>query len=36
MNRRVFSTTVLVAMLLVPATASAELRRVDIKTLGMD
>ena len=36
MNRKVFSTTVLLGMLLVPATASAELRRVDLKTLGMD
>ena len=33
---QVVSTTALLAMLLVPATALAELRRVDIKTLGMD
>lgn len=36
MNRRLFLTAALLAMLLVPAGASAELRRVDLKTLGMD
>ena len=36
MNRRVLSTATLLAMLLVPTAASAEWRRVDLKTLGMD
>jgi hypothetical protein len=36
MNRRFFSTATLLAMLLLPTAAFAELRKVDIKTLGMD
>ena len=36
MNRRMFTTAALLAMLLAPTAASAELRRVDLKTLGMD
>jgi hypothetical protein len=36
MNRLTVSAAALLAMLLVPAATSAELRRVDLKTLGMD
>jgi hypothetical protein len=36
MNRRTLSTATLLALLLVPTAASAELRKVDLKTLGMD
>ena len=36
MNRRMVSTAMLCTMLLIPASASAELRKVDLKTLGMD
>jgi hypothetical protein len=36
MNRRIVSAATLLSMLLVPAAASAELRKVDLKTLGMD
>ncbi len=36
MNLKTISTAGLLAMLLVPAAASAELRKVDLKTLGMD
>jgi hypothetical protein len=36
MNRFTVSAAALLTMLLVPAVTSAELRRVDLKTLGMD
>ena len=36
MNRTFVPSAALVLMLLVPAAASAELRRVDLKTMGMD
>ena len=36
MNRLIVSAAALLAMLLVPSVTSAELRRVDLKTLGMD
>ena len=36
MNRRLFSASFLIAALMIPALAAAELRRVEIKTLGMD
>ena len=36
MRRRIVSAAALAAMLLVPAAAFAELRKVDLKTLGMD
>jgi hypothetical protein len=36
MNLTVRSAAVLLLMLLIPSSASAELRRVELKTLGMD
>ena len=36
MNRFIVSAAALLALLLVPAITSAELRRVELKTLGMD
>jgi hypothetical protein len=36
MNRITRTTAALLITLLIPALASAELRRVDIKVLGMD
>ena len=36
MNRTLISAAALLTALLVPAVASAELRRVEMKTLGMD
>lgn len=36
MNRRTLSVSALLLALLIPAAASAELLRVEMKTLGMD
>ena len=36
MTRALASATALIAVLLVPSLAFAELRKVDLKTLGMD
>jgi hypothetical protein len=36
MNRTVWSVSALLFALLIPTAASAELRRVEMKTLGMD
>jgi hypothetical protein len=36
MNRRVRTTAALLGLLLLPAAASAELRRVQLNVLGMD
>ncbi len=36
MNRAIVSSAALLALLLIPSVTSAELRRVDLKTLGMD
>ena len=36
MNLQIRSAAALLSMLLMPSAASAELRRVELKTLGMD